>query len=429
MFTSVLPAINQSTTPHPAAAGAVSAIRPQPEATAAVARATGPRTAEGKARSSRNAVRHGLLSASKALLPDEDPEDWADFLQDGLRLLAPVGRLEIAVAERIAHLHWRLARVPTVEVEAMQGREDVDNGLWLDDTPLPPGVPEPPPLPPISAGPDTKALANLQRYEAHMCRDITRAMQQLRELKAERRAAAEAAPALGARTSCPPRPFPYEPCPAADLHSDPCYPTDPSDPAVPPRHKLPNEVVTTAPQPAAAAVRCHREATTNESMPEMSGSTAAAGLLAASPQQELPNEVPTAAPQPAAAAVPCHATAAAGPLAAPPQPKLPNELPTAARPGTAVPERCPDTAVAGFSAVSGSLALYTPSPSYATVIRNLEVALRARLQRGEPVAPPEEGCDCPCCSMVRSLLAEANSEICQTNSAPPASVAPTTTLA
>jgi hypothetical protein len=342
MFTSVLPAINQSTTPHPAAAGAVSAIRPQPEATAAVARATGPRTAEGKARSSRNAVRHGLLSASKALLPDEDPEDWADFLQDGLRLLAPVGRLEIAVAERIAHLHWRLARVPTVEVEAMQGREDVDNGLWLDDTPLPPGVPETPPLPSLATGPDTKALANIQRYEAHMTRDITRAMQQLRELRAERLAAAEAAPALGARTSCPPRPSPYEPCPAADIHSDP------SDPAVPPQAKLPNEVPAAAPSGPGTAVPecCHRKAIENETAPAVSGSS------------------PTAAP-------------------------------------------------------------YLPLPSYATVVRNLEVQLRARLQRGEPVSPPEDGCDCPSCSMVRSLLAEANSEKCETNSAPVAPNDPT----
>ena len=48
---------------------------------------TGPRTPEGKERSARNAVRHGLTSAA-AFLPNEDPEAYHDFcrkLIDDLR--------------------------------------------------------------------------------------------------------------------------------------------------------------------------------------------------------------------------------------------------------------------------------------------------------------------------------------------------------
>ena len=37
----------------------------------------GPRTPEGKARSARNALRHGLRARSFALAPDEDPAEWA----------------------------------------------------------------------------------------------------------------------------------------------------------------------------------------------------------------------------------------------------------------------------------------------------------------------------------------------------------------
>ena len=45
-------------------------------------RSTGPKTKMGKAISSKNALRHGLLSRA-ALLPDEDPEAFAD-LQRGI---------------------------------------------------------------------------------------------------------------------------------------------------------------------------------------------------------------------------------------------------------------------------------------------------------------------------------------------------------
>ena len=41
-------------------------------------KSTGPRTLVGKARSSKNAVRHGLLSRD-VLLPDEDPEQFDTF--------------------------------------------------------------------------------------------------------------------------------------------------------------------------------------------------------------------------------------------------------------------------------------------------------------------------------------------------------------
>src|SRR5437763_1373745 len=37
-------------------------------------RSTGPKSAEGKARSRTNALKHGLCSAVSAALPDEDPE-------------------------------------------------------------------------------------------------------------------------------------------------------------------------------------------------------------------------------------------------------------------------------------------------------------------------------------------------------------------
>ena len=65
-------------------------------------RSTGPRTVEGKSRSSRNAFRHGLLS-NIPVLPDlERQEDWLVHLDGVLDSLRPSGYLEVALAERVA---------------------------------------------------------------------------------------------------------------------------------------------------------------------------------------------------------------------------------------------------------------------------------------------------------------------------------------
>ena len=77
-------------------------------------RCTGPKTPEGKAAVSRNAVTHGLTSYS-GLLPGEKLEDFSDLRARVLAELAPDSAIEIELAERIASLLWRLRRVPAFE--------------------------------------------------------------------------------------------------------------------------------------------------------------------------------------------------------------------------------------------------------------------------------------------------------------------------
>ncbi len=72
---------------------------------------TGPRTAQGKAVSSRNACTHGLLSPDPVATPYEQPEAWLAYRDAIVRDLAPHGDLETILAERIALLHWRQARI------------------------------------------------------------------------------------------------------------------------------------------------------------------------------------------------------------------------------------------------------------------------------------------------------------------------------
>src|SRR6516164_6263928 len=77
-------------------------------------RCTGPKTPEGKAAVSRNAVTHGLRSYS-GLLPGEKLEAFADLRARVFAELAPDSAIEIELAERIASLLWRLRRVPAFE--------------------------------------------------------------------------------------------------------------------------------------------------------------------------------------------------------------------------------------------------------------------------------------------------------------------------
>jgi hypothetical protein len=77
-------------------------------------RSTGPKTAQGKARVARNAIRHGLRS-DLPLLPGEQLENWEALRVGVFGSLAPVGILEEALAELVALCLWRQRRVIAYE--------------------------------------------------------------------------------------------------------------------------------------------------------------------------------------------------------------------------------------------------------------------------------------------------------------------------
>jgi hypothetical protein len=113
---------------------------------------TGPKTSAGKARSSKNALRHGLRS-ELPVLPGERVEDWEAHHDGVVRALAPAGALEAALAERVALCLWRLRRatayetavttlgIEEVEEETRQQAERVDHRfvhlIGEEDPPLP----------------------------------------------------------------------------------------------------------------------------------------------------------------------------------------------------------------------------------------------------------------------------------------------------
>ena len=66
---------------------------------------TGPRTEEGKSRSRQNALTHGILASALLITAGEGAQDRAEFNEflTGLRRdIAPVGKLEEMMVEKIA---------------------------------------------------------------------------------------------------------------------------------------------------------------------------------------------------------------------------------------------------------------------------------------------------------------------------------------
>jgi hypothetical protein len=106
---------------------------------------TGPKTAEGKAKSAKNALSHGLRS-DLSVLPGERPEDWEAHRAGIVQSLAPVGALEAELAGRVALCLWRLRRVAAYETGVTSvGLEEVgEDARRVEPDPFaPPGEEKP----------------------------------------------------------------------------------------------------------------------------------------------------------------------------------------------------------------------------------------------------------------------------------------------
>jgi len=77
-------------------------------------KSTGPKSAEGKAISAKNAVKHGVF-AVETLIKGENREDFELFRQKLLEEFSPEGAVETMLAERIVSLGWRLKRIVRIQ--------------------------------------------------------------------------------------------------------------------------------------------------------------------------------------------------------------------------------------------------------------------------------------------------------------------------
>lgn len=137
----------------------------QPKAAASAANAkhsSGPRTDEGKARSSRNAVTHGLSAKHLVIAPGRQEE--FDELHQALRdEIAPQGALEQIAFDQLLHAAWNQQRFRALESEMITGGLDP----ILDDS-------------------LAQRLDRLYRYAAAADRAYSRALKELRSLQTER---------------------------------------------------------------------------------------------------------------------------------------------------------------------------------------------------------------------------------------------------
>jgi hypothetical protein len=143
------------------------------------ARSRGPKTAAGKARSSRNALKHGLCAQKLLVLAREDVTAFCALQTALFEELAPAGALQTVLAQRVVSAAWRLFRADRMEAEVLTEKCYADGGLGLAL---------------IRDGNGTGAVATLLRYRGTALAEFMRCLRTLQALQAETRAGLPAAP-------------------------------------------------------------------------------------------------------------------------------------------------------------------------------------------------------------------------------------------
>ena len=156
-------------------------------------KSTGPRTPEGKARSSRNARKHGRLSTD-AVIPGEDPAEFERLLNAVEAWALPRNYLERQICLQIADAQWRMQRISRIETAIITA--NINQGRRFDQQIQSEGV-EP------GREVHSKLLGNamlgcsqsvveLSRYHAHLTSCFYRSVELLTKIRQDQREAREA---------------------------------------------------------------------------------------------------------------------------------------------------------------------------------------------------------------------------------------------
>jgi len=142
---------------------------------------TGPKTPEGKQRSSLNALRHGL-TGQIVVMPTEDLEAYQSHLESFTDEYNPKGATEANLVQALADTSWRLNRVAALETNLLT------LGIASDLRPITGAPQQIQDAMSIVAALESqsKALSNLSLHSQRLSRQFERTVTQLRDLQKTR---------------------------------------------------------------------------------------------------------------------------------------------------------------------------------------------------------------------------------------------------
>ena len=149
------------------------------------AKSHGPKTAEGKEASSRNAIKHGLTAHHTLILQCESPEEYQAMLAEHIAIHQPVTPPEKELVDQMAIARWRIRRFVAAETdlidsEMVRNREKVNKEFAPPDS----GVHLAMAI--RSLADESRALSLMSRYESRLQRVHDKAYAALRELQQSR---------------------------------------------------------------------------------------------------------------------------------------------------------------------------------------------------------------------------------------------------
>jgi hypothetical protein len=149
------------------------------------AKSRGPKTPEGLAISSMNAVRHGI-TAKTLILGNELPEEFTEMLASYMDYLQPANQVEIDLVADMVAARWRLRRIwryqtAILDVEMDSQAPDFEERFEVYDEGMRGGFA-------FSALSDrSKSLMTVLRYDIHLSRTYRSCLNELRLLRGKGR--------------------------------------------------------------------------------------------------------------------------------------------------------------------------------------------------------------------------------------------------
>ena len=194
------------------------------------AKSHGPVTPEGKAQSSKNAVKHGL-TAAVVVLPHENKEEFNKLLHSYIHDFRPTNQSQQDLVETLAATRWRMNRLVSLETHLFE-QETIRNKQTIEKEFT--GMDEAGKLAwTLNKMVNTsKTPAHLLRYESQLNRTYDRALKQLKDLQSMQNALAKPSrDSNGAVNPNTPKEIPQSPKEPGEPESSPLHPPEapPSD--------------------------------------------------------------------------------------------------------------------------------------------------------------------------------------------------------